>query len=61
MRHTDGEAVIMLAFQASGRGSTPLRCSFFDDIESELVELPYSGNNFQIEPEKAESNQRYVQ
>jgi hypothetical protein len=27
--HTDGEAVIMLAFQASGRGSTPLRCIFF--------------------------------
>ena len=25
---TDGEAVIMLAFQASGRGSTPLRCIF---------------------------------
>jgi hypothetical protein len=24
--HTDGEAVIMLAFQASGRGSTPLQC-----------------------------------
>ena len=22
----DGEAVIMLAFQASGRGSTPLQC-----------------------------------
>ena len=27
--YTDGEAVIMLAFQASGRGSTPLRCIFF--------------------------------
>ena len=25
--HTDGEAVIMLAFQASGRGSTPLQCN----------------------------------
>ena len=25
--HTDGEAVIMLAFQASGRGSTPLQCT----------------------------------
>ena len=24
--YTDGEAVIMLAFQASGRGSTPLQC-----------------------------------
>ena len=27
--YTDGEAVIMLAFQASGRGSTPLRCILF--------------------------------
>ena len=26
---TDGEAVIMLAFQASGRGSTPLQCKIF--------------------------------
>jgi hypothetical protein len=26
--HADGEAVIMLAFQASGRGSTPLRRMF---------------------------------
>ena len=26
--NTDGEAVIMLAFQASGRGSTPLQCIF---------------------------------
>ena len=25
--NTDGEAVIMLAFQASGRGSTPLQCN----------------------------------
>ena len=25
--NTDGEAVIMLAFQASGRGSTPLQCT----------------------------------
>ena len=28
-KHTDGEAVIMLAFQASGRGSTPLQCIIF--------------------------------
>ena len=27
--HADGEAVIMLAFQASGRGSTPLQRIFF--------------------------------
>ena len=27
--YTDGEAVIMLAFQASGRGSTPLQCKTF--------------------------------
>ena len=27
MQNTDGEAVIMLAFQASGRGSTPLQCN----------------------------------
>ena len=27
--YTDGEAVIMLAFQASGRGSTPLQCIVF--------------------------------
>ena len=29
LRHADGEAVIMLAFQASGRGSTPLRRILF--------------------------------
>ena len=27
--NTDGEVVIMLAFQASGTGSIPVRCSFF--------------------------------
>ena len=28
--NTDGEAVIMLAFQASGTGSTPVRCTTAD-------------------------------
>ena len=28
--NTDGEVVIMLAFQASGTGSIPVRCNFFD-------------------------------
>ncbi len=28
-QHTDGEVVIMLAFQASGTGSIPVRCIFF--------------------------------
>ena len=49
--HTDGEVVIMLAFQASGTGSIPVRCTppeyctflplvFLDDYSS-LVALNY--------------------
>ena len=38
--HTDGEAVIMLAFQASGRGSTPLQCTFcFSIFDLRLIRV----------------------
>ena len=42
--YTDGEAVIMLAFQASGRGSTPLQCIIICDG----INVPTWWNIFQI-------------
>ena len=47
--YADGEAVIMLAFQASGRGSTPLRRMFFPKARSPCKDsriLTYEYNFF---------------
>ena len=48
--YTDGEAVIMLAFQASGTGSTPVQCSIsfsFPVAQGEIIN-PWFLFSFQI-------------